>query len=114
MILSLLPAKKVALVKEKSLRVEGDLGMDGRKRMPQKRLSWRKAALWGILMTPLSMIVIYLLLGFLPEALERLIRSELLQHPFLAGLVFYLCGVAAFRWIGLDLSKREDWPDIPG
>ena len=104
----------MALVKEKSLRVEGDLGMDGRKKMPQKRLSWRKAALWGILMTPLSMIVIYLLLGFLPEALERLIRSELLQHPFLAGLVFYLCGLAGFGWKGRGLRNREDWQDFPG
>ena len=38
----------------------------------------------------------------------------MLEYPFLFGLVFYLCGVVAYHWVGLDLSKREDWPDIPG
>lgn len=32
----------------------------------------------------------------------------------LFGLVFYLAGVVAYHWVGLDLSKREDWSDIPG
>jgi len=54
------------------------------------------------------------MLGFMPDRLERLVQSTMLEYPFLFGLFFYLCGVVGYRWVGLDLSKREDWPDIPG
>ncbi len=89
--------------------------MMGDTRKPkEKKLSWGKCAVWGILITPLTMLLLYLLMGFLPERLERLIRQNMLESPLLFGLVFYLCGVVAYRWVGLDLSKKEDWPDIPG
>ena len=88
--------------------------MDRQSKPAKNRLSWLKCALWGILMTPLVMLLIYLMLGFMPDRLERLARSIMLEYPFLFGLIFYLCGVAVYRWVGLDLSKREDWPDIPG
>mgnify|MGYP003587916121 FL=1 len=80
----------------------------------ETRLSWKKCAIWGILITPLTMLLLYFVMGFLPEQLERLIRQNMLDNPLLFGLVFYLCGVAVYRWVGLDLSKKEDWPDIPG
>ena len=80
----------------------------------ETKLSWKKCAIWGILITPLTMLLIYFVMGLLPEQLERLIRQNMLENPVLFGLVFYLCGVAVYRWVGLDLSKKEDWPDIPG
>ena len=80
----------------------------------ETRLSRKKCAIWGILITPLTMLLLYFVMGFLPEQLERLIRQNMLDNPLLFGLVFYLCGVAVYRWVGLDLSKKEDWPDIPG
>ncbi len=87
----------------------------GRQQKPAETgIGWLKCALWGILMTPLTMLLIYLTLGFMPDRLEQLVRSTMLDYPFLFGLAFYLCGVVAYHWIGLDLSKREDWPDLPG
>ena len=87
----------------------------GRQQKPAETgIGWLKCALWGILMTPLTMLLIYLTFGFMPERLEQLVRGTMLEYPFLFGLVFYLCGVVAYHWVGLDLSKREDWPDIPG
>lgn len=87
----------------------------GNVRKPKEtKLSWKKCAIWGILITPLTMLLLYFVMGFLPEQLERLIRQNMLENPLLFGLVFYLCGVTVYRWVGLDLSKKEDWPDIPG
>ena len=88
--------------------------MDRRKHPARKGPGWFQCALWGILMTPLTMLLIYLTLGFMPDRLEQLVRSTMLDYPFLFGIAFYLCGVVAYHWIGLDLSKREDWPDLPG
>ena len=88
--------------------------MDRRKHPARKGPGWFQCALWGILMTPLTMLLIYLTLGFMPDRLEQLVRSTMLEYPFLFGLVFYLCVVVAYHWVGLDLSKREDWPDLPG
>ena len=88
--------------------------MENARKSKEPKLSWRKCAMWGILITPLTMLLLYLVIGLLPEQLERLIRQSMLENPLLFGLVFYVCGVAVYRWIGLDLSKKEDWPDIPG
>ena len=81
--------------------------------MSKKELSWGKCFLWGILITPLTMVLIYLVLGFLPDKAEQWVHKTLHAYPFSVGLVFYLCGVIAYRWIALDLSKKEDWPDSP-
>lgn len=88
--------------------------MGDARKSKETKLSWGKCAMWGILITPLTMLLLYLIIGFLPERQERLIRQSILEFPLLFGLVFYLFGVVAYRWVGLDLSKKEDWPDIPG
>lgn len=76
--------------------------------------SWLQCILLGFLVTPLAIFLIYLSMGFLPEPLEATAKNTFVAHPLLSGLVFYVCGVLLYRWIGLDLTRKENWPDLPG
>lgn len=75
--------------------------------------SWLTCALWGLLMTPISMLLIYLILDFMPHRLQHFVEITMLEHPFLFGLFFYLCGVVIFHWVGQDEAKNKNWPNCP-
>lgn len=79
--------------------------------MAEKKVGWGISLLWGAVMVPLAMFFIYLLVGFLPESLERTVKVFFNKHLLFSSLIFYAAGVLLFRWINLDLRKKEDWPD---
>lgn len=74
---------------------------------------WLQCLLGGFLMLVLAMFMVFLLAGLLPATLVAGLGQVMNQHALEFGLLFYGLGVLLYRWIGLDLTKREDWPDSP-
>ena len=75
---------------------------------------WLQCILLGLLVTPITMFFIYLAVGFMPEEVAMTVRNTFLEYPLLFGLIFYGCGVWLYHWLGLDLKRKDNWPDLPG
>ena len=77
------------------------------------KLSWKKSFMQGILMVPVATVFFFLIIEFLPSEFGNNAKQIVFGFPMIFVLVFYALGVIATRLMGLDLTNKEDWPDLP-